>query len=250
MSSARRSIPISHKMELTPEMEAGKVHLEEERRWMGERRVFVHLLVPTQLGMHSLELKKENMWREECSLCAHEMEARQQSHQLWCRIMGGTADPATWEYAISFEPVCQRCRSSNIPRYGLLVLRREHLAPLADFVDEHAFRGRRVDVENFLDTDSLNALVDNYLWRLTLINSLVPQCCAHLFGKRACFYCGDEGSVCRECKGLVYCERCAAQHPPVCGALKNGRLFQTDPASDCILLVERTIEGRAVRYRP
>lgn len=244
-------------MELTPDMEAGHPHFEVEREKMGSRRVYIHLLVPTLFGLHQRQFLEE---RKACVLCGNSMEStRNRIHQLWVRIMGGIhpENEALWEYSVVFEPVCGSCRSSDIPHSGLLVIQREHLQMIDDFIFSNAFENRNVEIQDFLNVDGVfGALADTYLWRLTLINSLVPQLCAALFGRNKCFLCRKEAGtrVCPQCKALFVCKECETlfqeRHAVLCAALKAGRVFQTDPQEDRILFIERSERGQPIRYQP
>lgn len=238
-------------MELTPEMEGSNWHLQEERQAMSEHhQVYIHLLLSTQFGIHKNEASST-----QCALCGKYLI--KSIHHIWMRVLGGIrADTGKWEYMLVFKPGCHQCKPSHIRKFALLVLKAAQLETLNDFIHEHAFQNRSVEVENFLagernsHTVVFSALVANYLYRFMLINAQIPALCVSLFSKN-CFYChGEKANFCLQCKSLYFCNHCRCKadkhHTNTCLALKSGQVIHDDH----VYFIERTIQGRCLRFKP
>ena len=253
-------------MQLTPEMEGENVHFWVERKHMGARHVYVHLIVATQFGMHKNELDKTSIdWRT-CSICSQQTHLKKKIPSLCLRIMGGTMDQGgEWQYTLVFAVCCGTCKPSCIKKFSTILLRATDLEKVEHFIDTHAFQGRCVQVENFLFGDRndrgavFNALIDNYLWRLNIINANVPLLCRLLFDTNVCFFCKTTNDIikCTRCKCISYCKakscmhKYKTHHADLCLALSQGRLFHVDTvASDKVYYVERSMEGRCLHYKP
>lgn len=241
-------------MELTPEMEGDNPHFTAERTYMGENhKVYVHLLIATQFGIHYNEMN-ESM--RQCVVCNNALSVKKTSgpvFQLWARVMGGIYNDK-WEYVIVFMPGCHACKSSRVRRYSLLVV--NNFEAICKFIDEHAFQNRHVEVDNFLAGDSVfAALVDSYLFRFTLINSQLVPLYTMLFGN-VCFRCKNNEplKVCEQCKCIRYCIECKdcveKHHANLCHALQRKRLFHTDTEIDSVYYVERNAQGRHLLFKP
>jgi len=244
-------------MQLDPEEEGNNLHFAAERKYLEERHVYIHLLVGTQFGQHWDDIKEEN---RVCCICSKALIHKKQNiFQLWMRVMGGL-NGTKWEYAITLVPVCQQCKPSRIRRFSLLVIEDEkHFEIVYTFIHNHAFKNRQIEMENFLAGDRnsrdavFSALVDNYLYRFTLIDSNVAAMCVALFNSQTCFYCKKESKeVCEHCKSLYFCKSCKANkhHFEVCQALQRNRLLHCDTHIDPIYFIDRTIEGRCLRFSP
>ena len=242
-------------MQLTRDMAGDNPHFKAERAYMGERRVYVHLLVFTQFGMHRNEIQV----MQPCALC--QSDIRSKCVSLCVRIMGGTSHSGAWEYAMTFAHVCGTCKPSCIRKYAMILLKNADVEHITQFVDAQAFGGRCVEVDNFLcgtdDVAVYNALIDNYLYRLNLINAQVPLVCRLIWDARACFFCKEHTDTqrCVQCKCVSYCNGCVQRyekhHANVCNALSSGRLFHVDAwLGDKVYHVERGVAGRCLRYKP
>lgn len=240
-------------------MAGDNLHFQAEREQMGTtRHVYVHLIVFTQFGMHKSELERASLAYRVCAVCGGETRLKKKIPSLCLRVMGGTNPKGKWEYTLLFAVVCGTCKPATIKRYSLVLLKAADLARIEHFIDEQAFQGRCVEVENFLCANVYNALIDNYLWRLNVINSQVPALCRLLWDMRTCFFChGEAVQKCEQCKCIAYCHetQCTYKHKmhhgEMCRALRCGRLFHIDPvAGDKVYHVERGAAGRCLRYKP
>lgn len=243
-------------MESTP-------NLLVEQECMGERKVYIHLLVPTQFGIHKNEISYEG---KHCCICNGPLHpGRGSVFQIVLRVIGGTGDGESWEYATALDIVCKSCRSYNLRRYSLLMLRVSDFDAIYRFIDQYAFSDRTIEVENFLagPTTShsavFNALVDSYLYRLNLLDAETAILCRTLRGAN-CFFCqtSEQPLVqCLQCKCVSVCNssKCSylikTHHISLCKELQRGRLFHADVTQgDCVWYIERTLEGRCLVYSP
>lgn len=260
-----RSLSLSLLMQLTPEMEGENIHFKVEREKMGTRHVYVHLIIFTQFGMHKEELRRASISWDTCCVCSRPTRLKKKIPSLCLRVMGGTAENSRdWEYTLVFAVCCGACKPKYIRNFSTILLRKDDIARVDQFIDEHAFQGRCVQVENFLygsreDHGSVfHALIDNYLWRLNVINSKVPAMCRLLFEVNECFFCKGTRDIqkCDKCKCISYCNMPACLHKlkwhhlEICLALSRGRLFHVDTMMDTIFYVERSVEGRCLQYKP
>lgn len=236
-------------------------HLLAERDMLPRARIYVHVLFPTQFGLHQDSIHK-GLACSQCVVCRAELTSmrKRKLFQVWIRIAGGEdVETDAWCYTMRLTCVCKDC-STVCGKYPLLVLSGEQIEQLQLFVRDVAFKEKSVHLDNFLlgtrtQDDIYCALVDNYLWRFTYVNSDAADMCWFLFG-RTCFFCKVlESEPCPKCKCIRTCRACQyklkRQHQPtVCDALRRGRIFHTDPLYDYIFHVERSREGRLLRYNP
>lgn len=230
---------------------------------MGSRHVYVHFIVFTQFSMHKEELKQTSLMRDVCCICSALIQSKKKVLSLCLRLMGGTNSRREWEYAVVFAVCCGACKPKHIKRFATILLRNDDIARVEQFIDQHAFQGRCVEVENFLYGSRDNqgavfhALVDNYLWRLNVINCKVPALCRLFFEANECFFCksGTDLKKCDKCKCISCCDlpecvmKLERHHPDLCLALSRGHVFHVDTLMDRIFHVERSLEGRCLEYK-
>lgn len=232
-------------------------HFAIERAIECIKQVYIHLIIPTQFGIHA---------DDECGICSNQYTTKKKKiQQVFVRVIAGTETTeldAPWIYSLHFGTYCNQCKPLK-QKNVFVVIDSSHFPQMVQLIDECAFQNHIVSPKNFLDETGANgfeALVESYLWRFTLLNSYIGRFCALLQRTaNACHYCHEEKhsvQPCSDCHQFKFCaaldckrkrDKYHCSRGP-CQALKQQRLFHAD-SGDCIYFIERNARGACLKYK-
>jgi hypothetical protein len=237
-----------------------------QRLAMGSKTVFVHLIVPTCLGVLVDEARSLNMMLHvqamrptsvqtlilkrqhkilggSCAKCSNHIELNsQRPYQVALHVFGGPRDAEddSWQFDFFMGFLCRKCRT--MPCTALYVTDETCYMPLAQAFRTYAF-GLRISVVKFWN-ESLPqqerlyaALVEMYRYRFRLINNHIDEIFQVLSdGEERCYYCKTHGPVelCEDCQCVAFCDlpECArfarAAHAPLCARITECRFADVD----------------------
>lgn len=215
---------------------------------MGKKPTYVHLIVPTCLGMIRNEenemrmifhiqtfrpspmqdavLKRQHKICSYCARCAKRpISFHHTPYQVALHFFGGPSladDEASWSFDFFFGFLCRSCQT--MPRISLLTVDETCYMPLATALKMYGF-AQAIHMRRFWDdtipeADRLHAaLVEMYRHRFRLVNEHTEQVVLALLNDYdACHYCQTKHvkklRLCQVCKAVSFCaannEACAS----------------------------------------
>jgi hypothetical protein len=234
---------------------------------MGKKAAYVHLIVPTCLGMVRNEenemrtifhiqtfrpspmqdaiLKRQHKIISYCARCMQRpISFHHTPYQVALHFFGGpSSGDDSWSFDFFFGFLCRSCQT--MPRISLLVVDETCYMPLATALKKHGF-GQAIHMRRFWDETLPEgerlyaALVEMYRFRFRLVNENTRLIISELSGgeEECCYYCKSKHAKlesCSACHAVSFCSNnddcmrfSQAAHAPLCAHVRAFRFVDVD----------------------